>query len=1040
MKRNLGTRNKPATTGDFIGRAAEQQQFRATLRDLQRIQHLSDEQLDETLPYAQIFLVAAEGGMGKTSLLRRFEAIVKENNENAHATVIYINLEEYHQRTAIGRDIERFVMVIHDAVAKAGFESDLAPVRKERERRDAIHRKADDAAQQYNAMAALGGRMVELGSGGLIDREIAKEGVHAAAKFASDVKAAIRRKLSDDEWQLYDDPHPLTAKLLECLNTIAKPKRPLVLLLDTYEVADECDSWVRETLLPPTAPRLLWAIAGRANPEWFKGYDQAFGDAVRPVDLKTFNRGEIEQYLRQHNIEPTDELVTHLDGLSKGVPLALNAWVDLYRKGETLPEPTNDATTKREIVRRVTERFLRYCNDDRLYDHATRQQRHDLRDTIQSLLMLRRTDHATLAAIWQCTPLEAEQRLDRLNDDFSFILADRVTRTPHALVKEFVCEDVRQQPMRESVKQAITRLRDFTAQQMAQRERELHTSPSSQNLPKPNDAESQHLHELREIHQRNLHEVAKQIAKHTETNAPLHLLTQRDELQQKIAELDRQLKPPTNQPSDAPRRPLWDDEEWCEWMLDHLNALAWHDRKGEKVLKYAVPLLIEAIVFSRHVAASMIDILEPATTTWQKKHADNFEILKQGRKNDVWKTSTDELRAMISIFEQYQVTPLHKAINKLHTARLYREDKRLEQAIMLVDEATHLLPDDGGELKSAIGDEYAMIGSRYLWREGANDAIHSPEGLAVLRRAIQYRNDDAKAWYWLGGAEYKARNFHIAIKCWEHAISLDPTDTLPHNGLGNVYSGLKQYEAALASYQEAIRLDPTNATPHNGLGNVYYDLKKYDLALQSYHHAIELDPNDVGGYNNLGLVYEAQQEYDQAITAYRKAIDVDPTQAIPHRNLGDVYRALKQYDDAISSYRLAITHDSKDSDAYQAIGNIYSILGDLDKAETSYQQAVEINPQNHTTMMALARIARQQGDNEQWQAWIEQARPLYRDDDYYNLACLESIAGNVDEAVRLLALALEHDESDQTWAQQDPDFVFIRDDARYRALVGGNAE
>ena len=107
MTRTLGNR-KQADTGDFVGRANEQQQFRATLRELERIRTVRDADLPENLPYAQIFLVAAEGGMGKTTLMRRFEAIATENNEKSDAKALYIDLEEYHKRTRIGSNIEQF--------------------------------------------------------------------------------------------------------------------------------------------------------------------------------------------------------------------------------------------------------------------------------------------------------------------------------------------------------------------------------------------------------------------------------------------------------------------------------------------------------------------------------------------------------------------------------------------------------------------------------------------------------------------------------------------------------------------------------------------------------------------------------------------------------------------------------------------------------------------------------------------------------------------------------------------------------------------
>jgi len=67
------------------------------------------------------------------------------------------------------------------------------------------------------------------------------------------------------------------------------------------------------------------------------------------------------------------------------------------------------------------------------------------------------------------------------------------------------------------------------------------------------------------------------------------------------------------------------------------------------------------------------------------------------------------------------------------------------------------------------------------------------------------------------------------------------------------------------------------------------------------------------------------------------------------------------------------------------------------------------------------------------------ARPLLPTDSFYHRACLESVAGNADAAIEALRIALERGSSVE-WARDDPDFIFIRDDPRYHALVGLDAD
>ena len=90
IARTIASRRQRASAGRFVGRAVEQRLFRATLQQLAALRDRGDDDLeDDELGYAQIFVVAAEGGMGKNSLLRRFEAIARENKEGAQAHPLY---------------------------------------------------------------------------------------------------------------------------------------------------------------------------------------------------------------------------------------------------------------------------------------------------------------------------------------------------------------------------------------------------------------------------------------------------------------------------------------------------------------------------------------------------------------------------------------------------------------------------------------------------------------------------------------------------------------------------------------------------------------------------------------------------------------------------------------------------------------------------------------------------------------------------------------------------------------------------------------
>ncbi len=197
MTRTIASRRQRGASGRFVGRHAEQQLFRATLRQLAALRGRPDAQLtDDDLSYAQIFLVAAEGGMGKSTLLRRFAEIVREDADGAGALALYLDWERH---PLIGSP-DRIMDVLHQELCAAGFEGELQPYRDAQVRRAEAQRKAADAEEKYRSLMH--------GAGG-----------------PEELRAFIQKKLAPDEWKLYDDAEALTEPFMEALNRIATPAR-----------------------------------------------------------------------------------------------------------------------------------------------------------------------------------------------------------------------------------------------------------------------------------------------------------------------------------------------------------------------------------------------------------------------------------------------------------------------------------------------------------------------------------------------------------------------------------------------------------------------------------------------------------------------------------------------------------------------------------------------------------------------------------------------------------------------------------------------
>jgi Flp pilus assembly protein TadD len=107
----------------------------------------------------------------------------------------------------------------------------------------------------------------------------------------------------------------------------------------------------------------------------------------------------------------------------------------------------------------------------------------------------------------------------------------------------------------------------------------------------------------------------------------------------------------------------------------------------------------------------------------------------------------------------------------------------------------------------------------------------------------------------------------------------------------------------------------------------------------------------------------------------------------------------------------------------------------LEEALEAYRQAVRRRPDDALSYGSLAGLYRKLGQQEAFVEAIAHARELMAEENEYNRACLEAIAGEAEQAVTLLQTALQKRQVHPGWVRQDPDFDFIRDHPSFQELL-----
>ncbi|MFC9602500.1 tetratricopeptide repeat protein, partial [Streptomyces niveus] len=156
---------------------------------------------------------------------------------------------------------------------------------------------------------------------------------------------------------------------------------------------------------------------------------------------------------------------------------------------------------------------------------------------------------------------------------------------------------------------------------------------------------------------------------------------------------------------------------------------------------------------------------------------------------------------------------------------------------------------------------------------------------AIITRGLTYRSMD---------------RYDDALSDYNRAIELNPNYAWAIANRGLTYRLMDRYDEALSDYNRAIELDLTYAWAIAGRGETYRSMDRYDEALSEFNRAIELNPNYAWAIASRGQTYQGMGRHDDALTDLDRAIELDPdyTWAIAHR--GEIHRSLKRYDEALT--------------------------------------------------------------------------------------------------------------------------------------------
>jgi tetratricopeptide (TPR) repeat protein len=236
---------------------------------------------------------------------------------------------------------------------------------------------------------------------------------------------------------------------------------------------------------------------------------------------------------------------------------------------------------------------------------------------------------------------------------------------------------------------------------------------------------------------------------------------------------------------------------------------------------------------------------------------------------------------------------------------------------------------------------------------------------AVAKETINYPND-AAAWMWLGVVYLAQDNPDDAAAALDKAAKLKPDDEdiLYHRGRAHLLVSKDSYvrmfkvapdswrvhrvlaqadaeadrhEEAIKEYETAIKLAPTQPGLHEELGSEYRNVNKMAEAGQAFQRELELDPNNVLAKYKLGAIAVEQGDGATGKELIEAALREKPGLLHADYNLGRA-EMLVGKDEAAALHLQKATNDPDPiivEQSWYQLGTIYRRLHHMDEARSA---------------------------------------------------------------------------------------------------------
>lgn len=245
-------------------------------------------------------------------------------------------------------------------------------------------------------------------------------------------------------------------------------------------------------------------------------------------------------------------------------------------------------------------------------------------------------------------------------------------------------------------------------------------------------------------------------------------------------------------------------------------------------------------------------------------------------------------------------------------------------------------------LAPVVADKSADADSLNLAGKASYQLKDWPSALALFKRAIAKRPNEASLFLNVGLVQFELQAFDDAASSLEQALKLDSRMSAAHTLLGRIAIERNDPASAEPRFRKAIAISPTDLVPRYFLGLFFLKLRRNADAAAMFEQCLKLAPDHPSAHFNLGLALRRLGKTEEADAHLRRFKDLQDALIAAIKKQQLITSRLLAANEALSAHRatqaLDLALEARQSGpgiaaVHALLAQIYAALGKTAEAE-----------------------------------------------------------------------------------------------------------